>query len=201
MPSACFSIPATHAHMIVVAQSALKLFYSTPSSHRGENTGFAVTTLSFRSEAFLCGARVARNALGPAIASYLEDPGIVEFMRNPDRHLWIDRLAGLADTGCRVTPPDAERIVRLVAQHVGIEVHAGNPRVLAELPKDGGRFAGLVPPVVAAPSLRRPPITVFHAPLLRQRRNHIRHAGRATARGQAGAPTREHRRLLMESIT
>jgi len=123
-----------------------------------------VTTLSSRSEAFLRGARVLRNALGPAIAGYLKDPGIVEVMRNPDGHLWIDRLAGgLADTGCRVTPPDTERIVRLVAQHVGIEVHAGNPRVSAELPKDGGRFEGLVPPVVAAPcfAIRRPAISVF----------------------------------------
>jgi type IV secretion system protein VirB11 len=65
-----------------------------------------------------------RTALGPAIAGYLEDPGIVEVMLNPDGHLWIDRLAGgLEDTGCRVTPSDAERIVRLVAHHVGVEVH------------------------------------------------------------------------------
>ena len=125
--------------------------------------GFAVTTLSFRSEAFLRGTRMLRTVLGPAIAGYLEDPGIVEVMRNPDGHLWIDRLAGgLADTGCRVTPPDAERIVRLVAQHVGIEVHAGSPRVSAELPESGERFEGLLPPVVAAPgfAIRRPAITV-----------------------------------------
>lgn len=94
--------------------------------------GFAVTTLSFRSEAFSRGTRVLRNVLGRAIAGYLEEPGIVEVMRNPDGHLWIDRLTGgLADTGCRVTPPDAERIVRLVAQHVGIEVHAGSPQSLS----------------------------------------------------------------------
>ncbi len=81
-----------------------------------------MTTLSFRSEAFLRGARMLRTALGPAIAGYLEDPGIVEVMLNPDGHLWIDRLAGgLEDTGCRVTPSDAERVVRLVAHHVGVD--------------------------------------------------------------------------------
>ena len=53
-----------------------------------------MTTLSFRSEAFLRGARMLRTALGPAIAGCLEDPGIVEVMLNPDGHLWIDRLAG-----------------------------------------------------------------------------------------------------------
>jgi hypothetical protein len=68
-----------------------------------------------------------RTALGPAISAYLEDPGIVEVMPNPDGRLWIDRLSGgLEDTGCRVAPPDAERIVRLVAHHVGVEVHAND---------------------------------------------------------------------------
>jgi Flp pilus assembly CpaF family ATPase len=42
---------------------------------------------------------------------------------------------------------DGERIVRLVAHHVGAEVHAGNPRVSAELPETGERFEGLMPPV------------------------------------------------------
>ena len=57
-----------------------------------------------------------RTALGPAISAYLEDPSIVEVMLNPDGRLWIDRLSGgLEDTGSRVTPADAERIVRLVA--------------------------------------------------------------------------------------
>jgi type IV secretion system protein VirB11 len=105
-----------------------------------------------------------RTALGPSIATYLEDPNIVEIMLNPDGRLWIDRLTdGLGDTGARIAPADAERIVRLVAHHVGAEVHAGMPRVSAELPESGERFEGLVPPVVAAPcfAIRRPAIAVF----------------------------------------
>jgi type IV secretion system protein VirB11 len=105
-----------------------------------------------------------RTALGPAIAGHLDDPSIVEVMLNPDGRLWIDRLAGgMEDTGTRITPADAERIVRLVAHHVGVEVHPGNPRVSAELPGNGERFEGLVPPVVAAPcfAIRRPAVAVF----------------------------------------
>ena len=49
---------------------------------------------TFRSEAFARGARMLRTALGAAIASYLEDPSIVEVMLNPDGRLWIDRLSG-----------------------------------------------------------------------------------------------------------
>jgi P-type conjugative transfer ATPase TrbB len=105
-----------------------------------------------------------RTALGPLIAGHLEDPSVVEVMLNPDGLLWIDRLSGgLEYTGSRVGPADAERIVRLVAHHVGLEVHAGSPRISAELPESGERFEGLVPPVVAAPcfAIRRPAVAVF----------------------------------------
>jgi len=105
-----------------------------------------------------------RTALGPAIARFLEDPAIVEVMLNPDGRLWIDRLSeGLSETGERLSPADGERIVRLVAHHVGAEVHAGSPRVSAELPETGERFEGLLPPVVSSPAfaIRKPAVAVF----------------------------------------
>src|SRR5271156_6616163 len=108
--------------------------------------GKSVGVTSIRSEAAFRGARMLRPALGPAIGAWLEDPAVVEVMLNPDGRLWIDRLAGgLEDTGCRVSPADAERIVRLVAHHVGIEVHPGSPPGSAALPGSGERFEGLVP--------------------------------------------------------
>ena len=105
-----------------------------------------------------------RTALGPSIAAWLEDPVIVEVMLNPDGRLWVDRLSGgLADTGERLAAADGERIVRLVAHHVGAEVHPASPRVSAELPETGERFEGLLPPVVTAPAfaIRKPAIAVF----------------------------------------
>ncbi|CAP54073.1 P-type conjugative transfer ATPase TrbB [Gluconacetobacter diazotrophicus] len=109
------------------------------------------------------GMSMLRTAMGPAIARHLADPAIVEVMLNPDGRLWIDRLSeGLGDTGDLVTPADAERIIRLVAHHVGAEVHESVPRVSAELPT-GERFEGLLPPIVMAPSfaIRKPAVAVF----------------------------------------
>lgn len=117
-----------------------------------------------QSESITRGAKMLRTALGPAIARFLEDPGIVEVMLNPDGRLWVDRLSeGLSDTGERLSAADGERIVRLVAHHVGAEVHAGAPRVSAELPETGERFEGLLPPVVAAPTfaIRKPAVAIF----------------------------------------
>ncbi|MEM8821311.1 MAG: P-type conjugative transfer ATPase TrbB [Pseudomonadota bacterium] len=115
-------------------------------------------------EAMARGARMLRTALGPAIVGFLEDPMIVEVMLNPDGRLWIDRLSeGLSDTGATLSPADGERIVRLVAHHVGAEVHGARPRVSAELPETGERFEGLLPPVVTAPcfAIRKPAVAVF----------------------------------------
>ncbi|WP_421699804.1 ATPase, T2SS/T4P/T4SS family [Ancylobacter sp.] len=115
-------------------------------------------------QGFARGARMLRTALGPAIARHLEDPDVIEVMLNPDGRLWIDRLSeGLGDTGEKLSPADGERIVRLVAHHVGAEVHAGAPRASAELPETGERFEGLLPPVVAAATfaIRKPAVAVF----------------------------------------
>ena len=127
-------------------------------------TGMTVTVQPFRAEAISRGARMLRTALGASIVAWLEDPAIVEVMLNPDGRLWIDRLSdGLTDTGERLSAADGERIIRLVAHHVGAEVHAGAPRVSAELPETGERFEGLLPPVVAGPAfaIRKPAVAVF----------------------------------------
>ena len=117
-----------------------------------------------KAEAVTRGARMLRTALGPDIAAFLEDPAVVEVMLNPDGRLWIDRLSeGLSDTGATLLAADGERIIRLVAHHVGAEVHPGAPRVSAELPGSGERFEGLLPPIVfaAAFSIRKPAVALF----------------------------------------
>ena len=123
-----------------------------------------MTSFHQKPEAIQRGARMLRTALGPAIAHFLEDPAVVEVMLNPDGRIWIDRLSeGLSDTGEILSAADGERIVRLVAHHVGAEVHTRSPRVSAELPETGERFEGLRPPVVAAPAvaIRKPAGAVF----------------------------------------
>jgi P-type conjugative transfer ATPase TrbB len=108
--------------------------------------------------------RMLRTALGPLLLTRLDDPGVAELMLNPDGRVWLDRFdTGLIDAELSVAPADAERIIRLVAHHVGIEVHSNQPRLSAELPVTGERFEGVIPPVVAAPSfsIRKPARQIF----------------------------------------
>ena len=123
-----------------------------------------MSVIPIRSERASRGARMLRTALGSAIADWLDDPVVIEVMLNPDGRLWIDRLGeGISNTGLAMSAADGERIIRLVAHHVGTEVHSSAPRVSAELPEGGERFEGLLPPVVAAPSfaIRKPAVAVF----------------------------------------
>lgn len=97
--------------------------------------------------------QMLRTAMGPVIADALADPQVVEVLLNPDGSLWLDRLrTGREPTGVTLLANDAERIIRLVAAHVHIEVHAGAPVVSAELPETGERFEGVLPPVTRAPT-------------------------------------------------
>ena len=108
--------------------------------------------------------QMLRTALGPILLTHLDDPGVAEIMLNPDGRLWLDRFdAGLVEADLTIAPGDAERVLRLLAHAVATEIHAGRPRLSAELPGTGERFEGLMPPLVAAPtfSIRKPASLVF----------------------------------------
>jgi type IV secretion system protein VirB11 len=100
-----------------------------------------------------------KTAFGPVIAEALAEPQVVEVMVNPDGKLWLDRLdTGRHDTGTVLQWSEVERIIRLVASHIRLEVHERSPIVSAELPETGERFEGLIPPVAPGPcfSIRKP---------------------------------------------
>lgn len=100
-----------------------------------------------------------RTAMGPAIASALADPAVVEIMVNPDGCLRVERQGqGSIDTDQVLAPAEVERIIRLIASHVRLEAGAASPIVSAELPETGERFEGILPPVSSAPcfAIRKP---------------------------------------------
>jgi type IV secretion system protein VirB11 len=105
-----------------------------------------------------------RTAMGAEIATAMADPAVIEVMVNPDGALRLDRLGeGRIDTGKRLNTSEVERIIRLVASHIRLEVHAASPIVSAELPESGERFEGLLPPVSPAPcfSIRKPAAKIY----------------------------------------
>lgn len=96
--------------------------------------------------------RMLRTAMGPVLSAAMDDPEIIEISLNPDGALWVERLhAGRVRLEDRLSASDAERIIRLMAAHIGREVHPGAPFVSAEIPETGERFEGVLPPICRAP--------------------------------------------------
>ena len=109
-------------------------------------------------------AQALRQSLGPVIASALAERLVVEVMVNPDGKIWVDRIGtGREYSGYDMPPADAERIVRLLADHAGEVVTRDRPRVSATLPQTGDRFQGMFPPVATAAffAIRKRPEFIF----------------------------------------
>jgi P-type conjugative transfer ATPase TrbB len=105
-----------------------------------------------------------RQAMGPVIAGALADRMVVEVMVNPDGKIWVDRIGeGRSWTGEHLAAADADRILRLLADHAGEVVTRDSPRISATLPETGERFQGAFMPVVSSPAfaIRKRPEVVF----------------------------------------
>ncbi|MBD5657550.1 MAG: P-type conjugative transfer ATPase TrbB [Candidatus Eremiobacteraeota bacterium] len=91
--------------------------------------------------------------LGPTILKALEDPKVVEIMLNPDGILWVDVLGeGMRDTGERISAVKAENLLGTIASMLDITIGVDNPILQCELPLDGSRVQGVLPPVSARPT-------------------------------------------------
>ncbi len=105
-----------------------------------------------------------RQAMGPVIAGALADRLAVEVMVNPDGKIWVDKIGeGRSWTGELLAPSDADRILRLLADHAGEVVTRDSPRISATLPLTGERFQGAFMPIVSSPAfaIRKRPEVVF----------------------------------------
>jgi type IV secretion system protein VirB11 len=72
------------------------------------------------------------TAIGPHMNAYLDDPKVVEVMLNPDGFLWVDRLGeGRSNTGHKVVPQNAQRVIELVASSTGAICNDENPIISA----------------------------------------------------------------------
>ncbi len=94
-----------------------------------------------------------KRELGPTILAALADPDVVEVMVNPDGRLWLDVLGtGMHDTVVRMEPAQTESLLGTVAMMLNTIVNAEHPILEGELPLDGSRIGGAVPPVVSRPA-------------------------------------------------
>src|SRR2546428_8425814 len=97
-------------------------------------------------------AKLCRE-LGASTLAALDDPDVTEVMCNRDGSLWVESHAtGMRDIGDRLTESQVESLIGTVAALLGTVVHGRAPIVEGELPVNGSRFEGILPPVSTAPT-------------------------------------------------
>jgi type IV secretion system protein VirB11 len=73
-------------------------------------------------------------------------------MLNADGELWVERLvSGVQRLDGTMSRTQAENLLGTVAALAGMEINEASPLLEVELPFDGSRFHGVVPPVSSAP--------------------------------------------------
>ncbi len=104
-----------------------------------------------------------RRQLGDDVLEYLEDPSIVEVMLNPDGYLWVDRLGYGMERRDEMDPVRGQMVMDTVAAMLGTVITTQNPILECELPLDGSRFEGLIPPLVERPvfTIRKRALLIF----------------------------------------
>jgi len=93
-----------------------------------------------------------RRELGSDVLAALADSTVVEVMLNADGELWVERLvSGVAQLGGTMSRSQAENLLGTVAAIADAEINEASPLLEVELPFDGSRFHGVVPPISAGP--------------------------------------------------
>ena len=106
--------------------------------------------------------KMARD-MGPTLLTALYDPKTVEILLNADGRLWQEKLGEPMQCIGTLRAAQGEAIIRTVAGCLGKTVTANQPIIEGELPLDGSRFAGQLPPIVTAPTfaIRKKAIAIF----------------------------------------
>jgi P-type conjugative transfer ATPase TrbB len=122
--------------------------------------------MSEHSEAISIKERARRKLerdMGPVLLAALNDPRTVEIMLNADGKLWQERLGEPMKCIASMRMAQAQAIIETVAGYHGKEVTRQKPILEGELPLDGSRFAGQLPPVVPAPTfaIRKRAVAIF----------------------------------------
>ena len=104
--------------------------------------------------------------LGPVITAALQDPEVIEIMLNPDGKLWVEKLGANCEIRGEMTAGGAEALMGTIAACLGTVITREQPILEGELPFDGSRFEGLLPPIVARPcfTIRKRASRVFTLP-------------------------------------
>ena len=104
-----------------------------------------------------------RREMGDNIRNAMDDNKVIEIMLNPDGKVWTDKIGVGMEFLCYMSPVQSLQMLGTVAHMLGTVINYHNPKVEGELPGDGSRVEGVIPPIVPNPSfnIRKKASAVF----------------------------------------
>jgi len=98
--------------------------------------------------------QILERELGPELRRFLETPGILNFGVNADGHLWHEsQSTGLVLSEQRLDNRRIRSLLATLASYFERRLDEDHPILDVELPFDGSRVSGMIPPVVAGATL------------------------------------------------
>lgn len=93
-----------------------------------------------------------KREMGSSILDLLNQDDVVEIMLNPDGRLWCERIGKEMEVIGEMSSPNAISMMNTIAKLLDTTITTENPVLECELPIDGSRFEGVIPPIVAKPT-------------------------------------------------
>ena len=90
--------------------------------------------------------------LGSICLTALENPNVIEIMLNSDGTLWIEELGKPIMHVGSMQESKVKALLGTIASYLNTTITSKNPILECELPIDGSRFEGLLPPIVNKPT-------------------------------------------------
>ena len=101
--------------------------------------------------------------MGEQVRNAMDDPQVLEIMLNPDSKVWIDKIDSGMTYLCDMPDVQASQMLGTISHMVGTVINYHKPNVECELPGNGSRIEGVIPPVVPKPifNIRKKASAIF----------------------------------------
>lgn len=104
-----------------------------------------------------------RRELGETVLAALANERTEDIVLNPDSRLWVKRQGEGFECIGEMPPAQAQTAMGTIAAQRGTTINYDRPILETELPIDGSRFEGIIPPVTSRPvfAIRQRPRRIF----------------------------------------
>jgi len=138
----------------------IKYYYCKIANKKSETKNLSINP---KTDAQIRLIEKLKREMGPICLSALQNQNVIEIMLNSDGTLWVEEMGKSIQQVGVLEETKAKALLGTIASYLNTTITAKNPIIECELPIDGSRFEGLLPPIVSKPtfSIRKKASKIF----------------------------------------